>query len=225
MNTIFKTSAAALAMATFAMSAPAMAQESGSVPASAELYQGPPPVETLEIEPFQAAAFGRVKIPSGIRPGSRCEYSMQINSDGSDLVREYRELDESGMVIGSNSPTATDCGWDAVDMGNSSTTAGSFFITCVPDREVNYLIKMTSAESGVVFSSPTFGRAAYFTNQGENLGVFDTNNFNATCTGNVNVEGLVTNLVAAGAKILVTENAQVSNGAIDVGTITLEAAY
>ena len=230
MNTIFKTSAAALAMTAIAAAAPAMAQESASIPATAEIFkQDPddPPPSVLVLQPRFAAEFGRIKIPNGLRPGNRCVYQMRINAAGNGGEQIYEEVDDAGMVVGSNSPTATDCAWDAVDLSDPSLTSfGEFRIFCDADREVNFLVRYTGGQAGLFFSAPDKGRVAYGAGT-EILQVSDTNNLTTLCVGE-EVFGAPNErraFVVPGAKIILTEDAAPSDGVLDVGTITLEASY
>lgn len=237
MTFFHKTGTAFLAISASAFATPAMAQESGTTSATAEFYSEEPPVLRLSVSGGQTLRFGRVRVPNGTRPGSKCEYNLSVGSGGATsgqvtTLTSYREVDSSGSVVGSNDPEATECGWSAVDEDPGTANAGSFRVECTIGESVNYLVKVTGGLPGVFFASPLTGRAitSYAINPITNsVGQpIDTSNFTSTCPNSDDTllfadQGELE--IFVGGQLTIAENAEVSDGAINVGTITLEASY
>ncbi|MAK59519.1 MAG: hypothetical protein CMK09_00925 [Ponticaulis sp.] len=206
---------------------PAFAEDTASVDAVAELLKDETAPSILEFIVYnQNFEVGKIQIPNGTQPGSRCHYVLGIapSGDSSEIVKTYYEQNE-GNVLGTDEPTPSACGWAAVDGGGSAYPA-IFGLRCDFGREVSFLLSYSSNKPGVFFSgtSETGGFAEVVKSNGDFISLSDAPNFAETCADRPNDEGGYL-AVIAGGKLVVSEDAEITDGETTIGTISLDASY
>lgn len=232
---------AALACA-LTLPCPALAQESASIDAQAilvlEAYEPPPSV--LELRSLAPLTFGYLQIPNGRSPGSKCVYTLSLQSQG--MLTSVEERDSSGNVIAPTAPESSGCGWtfdgiedvpaSALIFQPPSLFAGLLFMNCDKDREISFSAQYQNGSAGVFFNAPPTGRVSIFTDDqaadvigGGGTGTLADLQGVATCTDN-NDDGQAGLAFALGGQLTITENATDSAGQFaSVGTILFEASY
>lgn len=218
---------ATVALTVIAGHLPASAEETASVDALAELVKEEQAPSILEfVETNQNFEVGKIKIPNGAQPGSRCHYVLGIAPSGesTSIVKSYYEQNE-GNVLGTDEPTPSACGWDAVDGGGESYPA-IFGLKCDFGREVSFLLSYSSSKPGVFFSgtSEFGGFAEVVKSNADFISLSDTPNFTETCAQRVNGEGGYLVVIASG-KLVVSEDAEITDGETTIGTVSLDASY
>lgn len=214
------------ALSFIASNFPAAAEDSASVEVTAELAKDELPPSVLEITATQDLEVGKIKIPNGSEPGSQCHYVLgyELDGDSSRSVRTYYEQNE-GTVLGTDSPTPSGCAWDVVDESSPLRLPG-FGVSCDVGREVSALLSYSGSRPGVFFSgtSETGGFVEINKSNGDFISLSSTPNFKEACVERSNGEGGYLAIYAS-AKLIVSEDAEVSDGAISIGTISLDVSY